>query len=244
MLFRSALVFAAHPDDEIMMAGTIARMADEGTQVAVVQMTDGCEGYPEPEMKDTIVELRRAEAEACNRVLGIARRHHLGRPDMALVNDKPTLLDLIEIVRSEKPEAAFIQGPHTLHRDHINTCNLALEALWHAGEPVAAERGAPWSTPEIYLYFQVKADCEPIAVDVSGYGHKWLEALATQESQFTLFQREFGMGSREEFEREIERLRTEGGRDVEHFWIARQVADFEGLPDPKAHRLAQWARQG
>lgn len=241
MLFRSAVVFAAHPDDEIQMGGTMARMAAEGTRLVVVQMTDGCEGYPDPSMKDRIVEMRRREAEQANQVLGVAKRHMLGRPDMGLVNDKATLQEVIRIIRAEKPEAAFTQGDNTLHRDHANSFHISIEALWHAAEPVAVALGEPWKTPEIYVYVDAKTDLEPFPVDVTGFGHKHIEAFGTQESQYTLFGEHWGLGSREAFDREIDRLKREGGRQTEHFWTARDVLGFDDLPDPAAHRLRQWS---
>jgi len=241
MLYRCAMMFAAHPDDEIFMAGTMAKMADEGTRVVVVQMTDGGEGYPEVGMKDKIVEMRRREAEAANAVLGVAKRCMLGQPDMGLVNDKATLQEVMAIIRNERPDAAFIQGGRTLHRDHLNTYHISLEALWHAGGPVCAALGPSWKTPEIYFYKDAETDLQPFVVQVKGYGHKFFEALATQESQFTLFSQHFGVGTREDFTREIERLKREGGRDVEHFWIARDVLAFDVLPEAAAHRLPGWS---
>jgi len=240
MLYRCSMVFAAHPDDEISMAGTMARMAAEGTRVVVVQMTDGGEGYPDLSMKERIVELRRREAEKCNEVLGVAKRYLLGRPDMGLVNDKATLQEVIAIVRAERPDAAFVQGDRTLHRDHRNTSAIAIEALWHSGEPVAAALGPSWKTPEIYFYQEVSTAHPPFEVDVSGFGHKFLEALATQESQYTLFGEHFGLGSREAFDREIERLKREGGRRTERFWIASEVVGLDELPALENHRLPQW----
>ena len=64
MNYQRILVFGAHPDDEQTMAGTMAKMADMGVEVYVAIFTDGREGYPEPWMKDRIVEMRRAEGEA------------------------------------------------------------------------------------------------------------------------------------------------------------------------------------
>jgi LmbE family N-acetylglucosaminyl deacetylase len=241
MLFSSAIIFAAHPDDEIVMAGTMAKMAAEGTRVVVVQMTDGSEGYPEAAMKDRIVELRRKEADACNEALGVAQRYLLGRPDMALVNDKATLQEVIAIVRKERPQAAFHQGDVSLHRDHINTYQISLEAVWHAGEPVAVALGEPWRTPEVYLYKDARTDQPPFPVGVRGYGHKFFEALATQESQFTLFKQHFGLGSREEFRHAIDRMKETGGRDIEFFWIAREALRLSELPDPADHHLRDWA---
>lgn len=241
MLYERVMVFAAHPDDEIAMGGTMAKMAAEGTRVVVVQMTDGGEGYPDVAMKDAIVAMRRREAEQCNKVLGVAHRYMLDRPDMGLVNDKATLQEVMRIIRTERPEAAFLQGDRTLHRDHRNTFAIALEALWHAGEPVAVALGEPWRTPEIYIYKDATTDLEPFPVDVSGFGHKFLEALATQESQYSLFGQHFGLGSREDFDREIARLKSEGGRQVEYFWVARDVVRDRALPESAAHRLRQWS---
>src|SRR3712207_6290101 len=115
------MVFAAHADDEITMAGTIARFAAEGARVVVVQMSDGCEGYPQPEMRDAIVALRREEAVACDQVLGIARRVMLLRPDMGLRHDKETLQECIKAIREERPQAVFTHGPADRHGDHRST---------------------------------------------------------------------------------------------------------------------------
>jgi LmbE family N-acetylglucosaminyl deacetylase len=128
-----------------------------------------------------------------------------------------------------------------LHRDHVNTFDISIEALWHAGGPVCAALGPSWATPEIYLYKDAPTGHEPFGVSVKGFGHKSFEALATQESQFTLFGQYFGVGSREEFAREIERLKREGGRDVEYFWVARDVLAFDVLPESSAHRLKDWS---
>jgi LmbE family N-acetylglucosaminyl deacetylase len=55
MDYKRIMVFGAHADDEITMSGTIAKMANAGVRVVVITMTNGCEGYPRPDMKDTIV---------------------------------------------------------------------------------------------------------------------------------------------------------------------------------------------
>jgi len=73
MDYERILVFGAHPDDEFTMAGTMAKLADAGVKVYVATMTNGNEGYPRPEWRDTIVEMRRAEAAEADKVLGVAR---------------------------------------------------------------------------------------------------------------------------------------------------------------------------
>jgi len=226
MNYKRIMVFGAHADDEIRMAGTIAKMANAGTRVVVVTMTNGCEGYPKPELKDTIVELRRQEAAECDKVLGIARRIILDIPDMGLVNDKETLQKCIKLIREERPEAVFTHGPIDRHRDHLNTHAISIEARWHAGEPVAAELGESWYPPHLYYYKGVVGNELPsINIDVTETAEKYVEALATQVSQHTLFGR-----TKEEFLAEAESIRKNRPKKNETFWITPRVILKDFLP--------------
>ena len=145
MAYQRILVFGAHPDDEITMAGTIAKLSQQGTEVYVVTMTNGCEGYPRAEMRDEIVAMRRQEAAECDKVLGIKQRIMLNRPDMGLNYDKETLQECIRIIRQICPNAIFTHGPFDKHIDHRMTHIISVDARWHAGEPVATALGEPWS---------------------------------------------------------------------------------------------------
>lgn len=218
MNYRRVIVFGAHPDDEMTMAGTIRKLSDLGVEVHICISTNGCEGYPHPEWKDKIVEMRREEGEEADRVLGVHQRHHMGSPDMGLVNDKQTLLKFLALVREVRPDAAFTHGPDDRNRDHTNTSALSLEALWQGGEPVSRAHGEPWRTPHVYFYKSVAGRPPHIAYDCTGYAHMGALARATQVSQHVLFGR-----TREEFEAEARRLQEAGGRYVEHFWITDRM---------------------
>src|SRR4051812_35283539 len=86
-----ALVFGAHPDDEIIgCGGTLARLAAEGTHTVVVTFTDGATGYSKLEEANEIVEMRRAESEASAKILGIKELINLKFPTQALPNDRET----------------------------------------------------------------------------------------------------------------------------------------------------------
>jgi len=224
--YSTILVFAAHPDDEIRMAGTMAKLSAAGVQVFVCQYTNGSEGYPRPEWRDKIVEMRIKEADACNAVLGITKRYMVGRDDMALVNDKETFLETIRIIREVRPDAIFTHGPEDFHRDHRATCELSIEAAWQAGEPVAAQLGEPHVTPHVFYYKGVRSRLPDLIYDVSDFAHKTQEALAVQESQHTLFGR-----TREDFLAEAERIKkavAEGRKYTESFWFTDRchINDF------------------
>lgn len=224
-MYRRVLVFGAHPDDEIKMAGTIVLLREVGVEVTVVTMTDGCEGYPDLNMKSKVVEMRRKEMEECDKVLG-TERVTLGIPDMLLRDDKATVLRCVEIIRSRRPEAVFTHGPEDRHRDHRATHFITKEAWWHAGEPVLAELGAPWKCPLLFYFRGVAENSLPrVEVDVTSVEEYRFLALATQVSQHTLFSK-----SREDFVEEAERVRRERPKSVETFWISEWVV-FSALPD-------------
>jgi LmbE family N-acetylglucosaminyl deacetylase len=218
MNFERILVFAAHPDDEISMPGTIRKLADAGVEVHVCVSADGCEGYPFPEWEQTIVAMRRAEQVEVDKVLGVTKRHQIDSPDMAVVNDKATLMKFIRVIREVRPDAVFTHGPSDFHRDHTATSALSLEAVWHAGEPVARALGAPWTTPQVYLYKGAGGQRPHITIDCTGYAHIRPLALATQVSQHVLFET-----TREEFEARARRQQEERPAYAESFWLTDRM---------------------
>ena len=212
MNYRSIIVFGAHPDDELRMAAAMAKMAASGTRVVAVIFTDGSEGFPRPELKDTIVATRARESEDCRQVLGIDRYVNLGAPDMGLVNSKEMLKKVIKVVRDIRPDAIFTHGELDRHRDHLATHQLTLEAWWHAGEPVAADLGPSWRTPHVYYYKNTQLEGPVVEYDVTDHAHKLTEALATQVSQHTLFNR-----SRESYLDEAARIKANPPRTIQRF---------------------------
>ena len=225
MDYERILVFGAHPDDELMMSGTMAKLAHQDVEVAVVTMTNGSEGYPRPEMRDTIVATRREEMADADAVLGIARRYALDNEDMGLTADKATVKDCIRIVREVRPDAVFTHGPHDRHRDHLATHTISVQATWHAGEPVAAELGEPWRTRHVYYYKGCRLDLPTVVIDTTAWQHKRPEALATQVSQHTLFRR-----SRDELLADAARLEESPPPAAETFWIVPTNVFHDFLP--------------
>lgn len=218
MNYRRVLVFGAHPDDELAMAPAMAKLASLGVDVVVAMMTDGCEGYPSADMKDTIVEVRRQEQAEADRLLG-TRRVHLARPDMGLVNDKQTLLDTIRVIREVRPDAIFTHGVDERHRDHIATREISLEAAWQGGEPVSTELGEPWVTPHVWYYKNMGGRPADLIYDVTGFAHYAALSRGTQLSQHVLFGRD-----KASFEAEAERIKQANQPATAHFWMTGRTA--------------------
>jgi LmbE family N-acetylglucosaminyl deacetylase len=113
------LVFAAHPDDEVLgMGGTIClHAAERGDEVRVVCVTDGSSTqYP----GDAELRARKNdEAKRAAVLLGVAEYVHLDLPDMRLDTIPHVELNAVveEHVRALAPEVVFTAQPD-VNRDH------------------------------------------------------------------------------------------------------------------------------
>ena len=222
---KRALVFGAHPDDEIAMSRTIAKLSDIGVEVTVAIMTDGSEGYPSPDLKDKIAGVRKEEARRCDEVLGVHEHVFLDAPDMGLQNDKPTMQRVIELIRRLKPDAVFTHGPTDIHRDHVATHHISMDACFHAGEPVAVALGAPWRVPFVYYHKGVSRPLPEVVIDVTAYREKRLEAQATQTSQYAVFRM-----TAEDFANDIAAAKSAKGACYDRFWLAERSVMTDFLP--------------
>lgn len=186
--WKRVLVFAAHPDDEILgCGGTIARLTEMGSQVFVVTFCAGETGYSAPELKQTIAETRLAEAAACDRVLGITERVILGKPTQGVVNDRETYQQCVQLIRRYRPDVIFTHWHEDKHRDHRAISEITDEARWKASENVLADMGEPWYTPELYYYEVLDLFVHPsLLVDITNTFSKKEEAMRTQQSQFAV----------------------------------------------------------
>ncbi|MGQ9542310.1 MAG: PIG-L deacetylase family protein [Armatimonadota bacterium] len=186
--WNRVLVFAAHPDDEIIgCGGTIARLTAEGKQVYVVTFCAGETGYATVEQRETIAQVRQAEARACDQVLGITERVILGKPTQGVANDRETYQQCVRLIRHYRPDLILTHWNEDKHRDHRAISALTDEARWKAYEHVLADFGEPWYTPELYYYEVLELFPHPsLLVDISDYLPKKLEAMQTQQSQFAV----------------------------------------------------------
>ena len=112
------LVFAAHPDDEVLgMGGTIAVHADRGDSVRIVCVTDGSSTqYPgDAELRAQKEE----EARAAAAELGVSDYVHLDLPDMRLDTVPHVEINRVveEHVRDFAPTCVYTAQPD-VNLDH------------------------------------------------------------------------------------------------------------------------------
>ncbi len=149
------LVFAAHPDDEVLgCGGTIARHVQEGDNVAVTILAEGITSRsvvpgPSDQLVDELSALAQS-ARSANRILGVAHLELLSFPDNRM--DAVPFEEVLSIVRERlqrwKPRVVYTHHGGDVNVDH----RIIHEAV------VRACATAPWV--EELLCFEVPSSTE------------------------------------------------------------------------------------
>ena len=121
------LVFAPHPDDEVLgCCGAIIQHIEDGDPVRVVVLTDG--GFSLGEDQTSYIERRKQESLAAATYLGYEDVQFWGMPDRGLIANS----ELIERVGDEmdRMEAEWVYAPSwwEIHPDHTATSEAVTQA--------------------------------------------------------------------------------------------------------------------
>jgi LmbE family N-acetylglucosaminyl deacetylase len=132
-LAARTLVFAPHPDDEVLgCGGTIARKVELGSAVRVVMMTDGSASHAKFIEPRELAALRREEALAAARALGLSTADYefLDFPDHALAGHRDAAIAAVtRILSAYRPAEIFIPHRHDRLEDHVATNDVVRSAL-------------------------------------------------------------------------------------------------------------------
>lgn len=151
----SAVIVAAHPDDEILGAGgLISVLAASGARLRLVAVTDGEGSHPGHADPAALARRRAAESAGALRVLGAGGTDvvRLGLPDSGLADREETLVTtLVPLVAGF--DVCLAPWAHDLHPDHETAGRAARRAgrapvlgypvwMWHWASP--ADPRVPW----------------------------------------------------------------------------------------------------
>lgn len=136
----------AHPDDAAFFCGaTLAKFARSGSHVTVVVATSGDKGSSDPTMtSEALVNIREAEEQACNAVLGVREVIFLRYPDGELFPTLELRREITRLLRHKQPDLVITLDPRTWfygsfgvnHPDHRAIGAATLEAIY----PTARDR--------------------------------------------------------------------------------------------------------
>jgi len=115
------MAFSPHPDDvEILCAGTLAKYAAQGHDVAIVYVTNGDVGSPTLTREETAA-VRKKEARASADVLGTAF-YWMGYDDEFLYDAPDVRRHFIDVLRDFRPDVVLAPDKDSdYHSDHIRT---------------------------------------------------------------------------------------------------------------------------
>lgn len=192
---KTALVVAAHPDDEVLGCGaTIARLSHEGWKVHVLIVAEGATSRAEKrdiEAKSGELSALAKCAEEANKILGAASVKLLSLPDNRM--DSIDLLDIVKIVE----EYVLKYKPSLIFTHHAGDVNIDHKILHDA--VIAACRPQPNYSVKELLFFEVPSSTEwrPASsgiyftpnyfYDVSEHISKKLSALSAYQPEMRSF---------------------------------------------------------
>jgi LmbE family N-acetylglucosaminyl deacetylase len=180
------VVTAAHPDDaEIGIGGTMARLADEGFSVLLVNLTDG-----EPTPLGTH-EIRLAEADKAAKILGISRIT-LDFQNRRLFDSFEARVALGDLFRRHTPRIVITMKGKTVMAspDHQQTQLITEAAVFYSRLSKWPEHFRyPVHAVKQLFYFPIRQRAEEMSgfqfvIDVSRTMDRKMAALAAYESQF------------------------------------------------------------
>lgn len=175
------LAVFAHPDDaELLCGGALAKSADAGQRVGILDLTAGemgSQGTP---------ERRALEAARAAEVLGVTVRRCLGLPDSRLENTHENRLALAAALRELRPRVVVTHWKVGRHRDHRVAAELVRDACFLSALRKLEVPGEPFR-PRALAYataFREDADPPSFVIDVSDWMDRKIRALEAYASQF------------------------------------------------------------
>ncbi|MCD6208996.1 MAG: PIG-L family deacetylase [Thermoproteales archaeon] len=183
------LVFAAHPDDELIgVGGTIAKLHEKGANVRVIIYSRGGGGVAAEEpIRDEhgIEQTRDLETQQVAKYLGFK---HITLGISEIVDRREAVKVAVKIIREFKPHIVFTHSPYDHHHLHIAVSAVSTEACWQAAAKTYGYLGKPWRVSSVYYYEVWDLFTRPnLVVDISDTFYKKLEAMKLYKSQLKVF---------------------------------------------------------
>jgi len=192
------LVIAAHPDDpDFLAGGTVARLVQEGREVAYVILTNGNKGSGDRSVTSAqLAPIREEEQRRAAHVLGVEHVKFLGYEDGELEDTRELRRDVTREIRRWRPDLIITLNPYRTynnfpgwHRDHRTTARVVLDCVYplardHLSFPELAPDYEPHKVREVYL---IQWEHPQLIIDITATIDLKLEAIRCHASQVTDF---------------------------------------------------------
>jgi LmbE family N-acetylglucosaminyl deacetylase len=129
---KNILAILSHPDDvELMCAGTLSLLKQEGYRIHIATMTAGDQGTAELSSEEIIL-IRKEEAKRSARILD-ASYHCLGFEDVYIFYDRDSINRTISLIRQVRPVIVFTSSNEDYMIDHEMTSLIVQTACFASG---------------------------------------------------------------------------------------------------------------
>ena len=196
------LVVGAHPDDpDFLAGGTVARLAQEGREIAYVILTNGNKGSGNRSVTpEQLAPIRAEEQRRAAQVLGVGYVEFLGYEDGELEDTRDLRRDVTREIRRWRPNLIITLNPHRTynnfpgwHRDHRVTGRVVLDCVYplardHLAFPELPREYEPHSVRQVYY---IQWERPSLVIDISETMELKLNAIrchASQIGDFTDFE--------------------------------------------------------
>lgn len=137
---QSLLFILAHPDDETLFAGTIARYTAAGVPAALICATRGERGATGDLCTiEELPRIREGEIRAAAEIIGIDSTEVLPYEDQKLSSAAPDEIrrKLVAVIRRRRPQVVVTFDPNgaNQHQDHMAISRFAADAVSCAADP-------------------------------------------------------------------------------------------------------------
>ena len=128
--FERVLILAPHPDDDVFgMGGTIKKMASSNVAVTVAYFCDGSSGTPNGVIDKGLIEIRKNEAKAAGKILGVSEQVFFSYPDGKLAAGGASIRALLDLIERKNPDIIYLPSFLDNHPDHRIVNEILINAL-------------------------------------------------------------------------------------------------------------------
>ena len=181
----------AHPDDvEIACGGTLAKLAQQGYRVAIIDLTDG-----EPTPRSPSPEVRLQEAQAAAKTLGVETRITMDLPNRRLFDDFENRVALAKEFRRLRPRIVIGFGAKTpmASPDHWQAMQITDAGVFYSRLTKWDEHfdHLPVHTIERQLYFKLSFEALDLGNGLSHFVVDIGDTLETKLQSVKCYQTQF-----------------------------------------------------
>jgi len=148
---KKILAIFAHPDDaELMCAGTLALLKDEGWEIHMATMTPGDKGSA-VSTREEIASIRKQEAKNAAKLIG-ATYYCVGLEDLFVFYNQDSITRVTALIQKIRPSIVITASPVDYMVDHEITSRIVHTACFSCGIKNLETGEIPFE-PTPYLYY-------------------------------------------------------------------------------------------